>query len=1022
MPTSGWKPLYRHCGVALLRAAAAPLNDAPERWPAPADTEVCRAWLHQAWSRPGFADAVRQASPFLADRIDAIRAGHSVGDKQVRRAAAAATRYLLRATGRPTPFGLFAGVAPVTIGPTARVRRGGDHQPVARADTQWLADVIARLEACPELLERLDVVFNNLATRRGGRLEAPHGPKRVSIRYTRAVQVTRDASASPVQFGALADKLTETFLETGMPTIRHLLTGLVEQGFLITCLRAPLTVTDPLAYLVGRLSETGAATLSPVTSLLRDLAAIDAGIDRHNLDTTDAGRGSARAATSRRMRQISPAGRTPLAVDLLLDCDVQLPDHVVCEMERAASALLRLTRQPAGDAAWRDFHAVFCDRYGTGTLVPVTEVVDPDAGLGYPAGYPGSVLPRPADSLLDRDEQLLALAWQAVRDGSEEIALTEETIRSLTDADRFDERHIPPHVELSARVHATSVQALDSGEYTLTVAPARAAGTLTSRFTPTASGSGLEALYRDLPTATEGALPVQMSFPPVYPQAENICRVPAYLPHLLSLGEHRSWEAEAASGAVDDLAITATRDRLHLVSMARRRVVEPQVYHALALEKQPPPLARFLACLPRAFSARWHEFDWGPHAQRLPYLPRVRYRRTVISPARWRLTTGDLPTSKAGQDRWQQALDQWRHRWHCPGTAELRDADRTLRLTLTDPAHAAVLRAHLQRHGHARLTETASAAEFGWLGGHVHEVAVPLVTTRSAAPSPLSGCLPQVTNAAHGHLPGSPDTAWLYTKIYTHPERHDEIISEHLRRLLAVLDDDPRYWFVRYRSQGETDHLRPRIRTPGREHYAAYAAAVGEWAQQLRHDGIAGRLVFDTYWPETGRYGHGTAMEAAEAVFAADSRAVCSGLRHLPNTRIHPTALVAVNMVDIVSGFLGSLADTVEWLAGRPASAARAADQATADHVIRYVRTGALGDLPGWPDEVSETWQARAAALAEYRVRLAADMDTDAVLESLLHMHHNRAIGIDPDGEKTCRRLARQAAFALRAQQAGTGR
>src|SRR5947208_4606128 len=38
--------------------------------------------------------------------------------------------------------------------------------------------------------------------------------------------------------------------------------------------------------------------------------------------------------------------------------------------------------------------------------------------------------------------------------------------------------------------------------------------------------------------------------------------------------------------------------------------------------------------------------------------------------------------------------------------------------------------------------------------------------------------------------------------------------------------------------------------------------------------------------------------------------------------------------------------------------------------------------------------------LASYYRRLPTGTDVDAVLESLLHMHHNRAIGIDPDGEK----------------------
>ena len=273
-----------------------------------------------------------------------------------------------------------------------------------------------------------------------------------------------------------------------------------------------------------------------------------------------------------------------------------------------------------------------------------------------------------------------------------------------------------------------------------------------------------------------------------------------------------------------------------------------------------------------------------------------------------------------------QALDRWRHRWRCPGTAELRDADRTLRLALGEPAHAAILRAHLQRHRDAVLTEAAATAEFGWLGGHAHEIAFPLVTVRSAAPAPITACLPTVTNAAHGQLPGSPGAAWLYAKIHSHPERHDEIIAEHLPRLLTVLGGEPRYCLVRYRSPHETDHLRLRIRTSGAEHYAAYSAAVGRWVQRMRYDRLAGRLVIDTYYPEIGRYGQGAAMGAAEEVFAADSRVVCAALRHLPATMIHRTALAAVNMMDIASGFLGSLADAARWLAARPAPTATAAD------------------------------------------------------------------------------------------------
>ncbi|MGH3624451.1 MAG: lantibiotic dehydratase, partial [Sciscionella sp.] len=585
----------------------------------------------------------------------------------------------------------------------------------------------------------------------------------------------------------------------------------------------------------------------------------------------------------------------------------------------------------------------------------------------------------------------------------------------LTD-ETFDERYIPPHVELSARIHAASTEALERGEFTLTVAPARSAGTLTSRFTPMAIGSGLAQAYRALPAATDGALRVQMSFGPLYPHAENVCRVPAYLDHVLPLGEHRE-PGDDTLLTMDDVAITATRDRLHLVSLSRRQVVEPQVFHALALDKQPPPLARFLAHLPRAFSAAWYQFDWGPHV-RLPFLPRVHYRRTVLSPAQWRLATDDLPPGQAGPDQWRQVLDRWRQRWNCPDIVELRDADRTLRLTLDEPTHAALLHAHLTRHGQAILYQATPAAEYGWIDAHAHEIALPLVTTRATAPNPLRGALPEVTNT-HGHLPGTLEATWLSVKIYTHPERMNEIITEHLPILQASLDPEPSCWWLRYHSPQETDHLRLRIRTD-RHYYATCTNAVGEWTQRMRQAGMVGRLVIDTYRPEIGRYGPGEAMNAAEDVFIADSHVVAAALRDLPTAAAHPTALAVANMVGIVCGFVGDLAETMDSLATRPVPATPATDRAVTDQAIRLATdVGALRESPDWTAAVDYAWQARADALAAYRKQLPPDADLDRVLESLLHMHHNRAIGIDPDSERTCRRLARQAALTWRTRHQG---
>jgi thiopeptide-type bacteriocin biosynthesis protein len=679
------------------------------------------------------------------------------------------------------------------------------------------------------------------------------------------------------------------------------------------------------------------------------------------------------------------------------------------EIERAANALLRLTRHPAGEPVWRDYHRAFVERYGTGTLVAVTDVLDPDAGLGYPATYRGSVLPPPPTVSSERDERLLALAVEAMATGTREIVLTDTLISELT-GETFEPRFIPPHVELSASIHATSREALDAGEFRLTVAPARSAGTLTSRFSLMATGGGLAQAYRARPAATEGALQVQMSFGPLYPHAENVCRVPAYLDHVLPLGEHREPGGENTVITVDDLAVTATRDRLYLVCRSRRQVVEPQVFHALALDKQPPLLARFLAHLPRAFSAAWYQFDWGPHFG-LPFLPQVRYDRTVLSPAQWRLTIADLPATAV---QWPVVLDQWRRCWNCPGVVELRDGDRTLRLSLDEPAHAVLLHAHLVRHGQAILYRATPAGDYGWLDGHAHEIAFALASTRPAAPNPLHAPLPVVTNS-HGHLPGAEDSRWLSAKLFTHPERITEIVTEHLPSLLTSLNN-PGCWWLRYHSPHETDHLRLRIATtPG--NYGTYTNVVGEWAQLMRNAGLLRRLVLDTYTAEIGRYGHGSALEAAEAVFAADSAVVAAVLRHQPAPEADLGVVVA-NMVGIVTGFFGDTAEAMTWLAEQPAPAAPALDRAVTKRAIQIATDPAtLAQVPGWDTGVDAAWQRRADTLAAYRTALPPEASIAEVLESLLHMHHNRAIGIDPERERTCRRLARQAARSHTARQ-----
>ncbi|AEY93192.1 Lantibiotic dehydratase domain protein [Streptomyces hygroscopicus subsp. jinggangensis 5008] len=999
--------VYQHTGAALLRAAAAPLTALPSSWPDPHDTDAVSDWLRDVCRHRVFADAIRQASGDLAARLNDICSGRPVHPRQIRRAYLATVSYVLRATGRPTPFGLFAGVAAAGIGREPHVRWGDADRAVIRADTEWLDDVCTRLESIPELLDRLSVVLSSLAMPRGDRLHVQHGgPRGASLRRSRVVRLIEKHTTRPVRVTALLAELDRAFPDADTARARALIASLMAQKFLLTNLRAPMTETDPLGHVVGELKAIDAESVPAAAGILDGLLAVQEAFREHNAAPAR-DQDIPREAAVRNCRNVSAAARSPIAVDLVLDADVQIPRSVVRQMERAADALLRLTRQPAGQGVWRDYHAAFWERYGSGTLVPVKDVIDPVAGLGYPAEYPGSRRLAARPMVSERDGRLLAVAWEAATAGSREIVLTEELVDQIAGAPAVSET-APPSVEMCARIHAHDLQALRDGHFTVTVTPARSAGTLTSRFTPVATGSGLEGVYRQVLPSIEGALTAQLSFPGLYAHIENVARIPAYLPHVISLGEHRPAGEKVEVIDVDDLAVTATANRLYLVSRSRRQVIDPQVFHAMALEKQPPLLARFLAHLTRAFGPAWTGFDWGPQAARLPFLPRVRYDKTILSPARWYLSADSLPPAKEDSGRWMDALASWRKMWQCQGPVELRDDDRALRLMLDVPAHAAILREHLNRNGQAVLTEAPPEDGFGWIGGRVHEVAVPMTSTRSLLPNPLSGRLPVQRNRTLGPLPAAPAAPWVNVQLYAHPDLHDELIAQGVATFAPRLQDHPDWWFIRYRTPHGADHIRLRVRAASAGQRSAYTEAIGTWAAILHNCGMISDLAFTTYTPEIGRYGSGRTLARAEAVFVADSYVAATALAGTTAPGAHGHALTAVGMVDIACGLLGA-DEGLRWLAERPVRAAAGRD--ATDQAIDLIRAGNPA-ARGWSAALADAWHRRSEALARYRELLDDGMDVDAVLESLLHMHHNRMRGVNRDDEKACRRIARQTAIA----------
>ncbi|MBV6699401.1 lantibiotic dehydratase [Kitasatospora aureofaciens] len=1015
---------YRAAGVALVRAVARPGLPVPA-WPDlttndPVLVPQWLAWLRAVRAEADCAEALALASPALARRVEELAAAAHPAPREVRRAVMATARYVLRAGGRATPFALFSGVQAAVFGPFAGVRWGDDHHAVARLSAAQLAAAIEQFERHPGLLARLDVTANDTVHVRGDRLVIPHQPlnrperrakaAEVTLRHTLPVAFALAAARHPIPFRALAGKLSAEFPTAPAERITDALTELVARRALITGLHAPATEPDALGHLLAALERAGADQVPNTAALFANLRTAHATLAAHNQAPGRATRAQAEASLTTADHR-DGAARPPLAVDLRLDADLVLPEAVADEAARAAGLLTRLSPFPYGTAAWRAYHQRFYERYGRGALVPLLDMVA-DSGIGWPDGYPGA---RPAEPprFDERDQVLAALAQRAALDGEREVVLDDALLAALDLGP--EQPRLPPHLEIGFHLHARSQQALDRGEFRLAVVSAsRAAGVSVGRFLHLLDPEYRERLttvLTGLPTMDEHAVTAQLSYPPLDAATAHVARSIPTGQLVVSLAEHRPPTDRVLRP--QDLAVGCDGRRMYLAAPALGVRIEAAPTHALNLRVHTPPLARLITELSRAQGAQVTRFGWGSLGS-LPFRPRLRHGRVILSPATWRLTATELPGPHEPWEHWDKALTAWLARRRPPRHVMLAADSQGLPLDLDHPGHRVLLRTHLDAAPHAVLVEAPDHSALGWAGGRAHEIVVPLTATRA----PAWPRLPQPTTArllrrGHGDAPGT--SRVLLAALYGDLERQDTVLTTYLPDLLERLGH-PAWWFVRFRDPRQ--HLRLRIALPDPAAFGPTAATVSAWTAELHRAGLLSELAYPTSYTETGRWGEGPAWAAAEQVFHTDSTAVLAQLSQ--PVRPGRLALLAAHAVAVTAGFTGSPAAGLRWLidnvpAKAPAAIPRPAFREAVHLADPADDWATLRAEPGGP-AIVDAWTDRRQALDAYRqffpgphTRGVAPSD---VLGSLLHCNYVRAHRIDFDDEAQILYLARAAALA----------
>lgn len=914
-------------------------------------------------------EAVRFASRSIGD----LESGDLAADNRL---ALTVRAYERRARTRATPRGAFAGVQ--IARPTGRavgLKMGSAHKARSMPSGAWLGDLVRQLGETPGVVQRLRLTTNNLVARRGDRFEHEQAddagaPMLVTMRATPVVALIMRTCRTGATLDEIITTVIDAWNQAPEEKVRETVQQMIRTGHLLTDLLPDDVTEDPLRHVLSKLPETS------------DVAAVVAAIREHLQEADLYPPGAPKRLTlltaARDLCDKIAQHKSPITIDVAVDADLELPKSL---LDGAAEAIALLWSITPTSPTLEGYHARFVERYGIGRRVPLLSVVDSVTGLGE-ADSDASIERHDVDQ--SRGRVLAELMARATSTGELEVDLADAAVAGLRVP--VDSVPPPPTGEVYARVVAASRDDLQAGRLQLAMymGCTQDAGSSVGRFAsllPDAAwGLG----------RTEPALMAEVVVRPRIPKLDTVAPPAGFTATRICVGV----APRPGDLTLDDLELVSDGHRLALWSRERAQPVIPTLFSRIG-PSYIPPVARLLQQLSAAGTRPWQTWSWGPLSG-APFQPRIRWRRTILSPARWRLPQ-TMVAAATDATAWASELARWRAVTvpRPPRIVVAEEADRRLPLDLEDPRDQDLLRRYARR-GTDTVTEQPGGPDAiqgvvtGPDGGHLLELVIPLKGRQPATPTRTQ---PRTTTSADPviYLPG---TEWLSLTVVT-PTRHQDEVLSHISDVAEGLRDDVDRWFwLRYDNTAHGPHLRVRFAGDPAVLATRVLPMVSKRCAQLMTRGLVSNLVVEPYAPEVNRYGGPNSIEAAERVFHTDGLLVLDVLSNEPNEdeRITEIALSALAIARTVAA---ADPDAI----GRPRL-----DRSARRHVNSLRATAPAVTTGPLDDTVREAWARRASALATYRDLVPESRRVDCA-SSIIHMHANRLLG-DRDRERIARALA----------------
>ncbi|HEX4965613.1 MAG TPA: lantibiotic dehydratase [Thermoanaerobaculia bacterium] len=853
--------------------------------------ERLAAWIEKAEVR----EALFVASPSLSASLSVWRS--EPDSERGRKVERSLTRYFARMCGRPTPFGLFAGCSVGTLGSKTALRLAprAEYRRYTRLDNDYLFSLGEELVKNRSLRLSLTFFPNSSLYFSGEKWRYAESRLRdrfrsyhlVGISPTPYIDATLEWARDGATFQSLATCLIEMDAEISQEDAIEFLHELVDSQVLVATVAPLVTGAEPLADLLAQLTATApAGDVRKVLSNVRKQLA--------SLDCEGVGQAPEAYETIARMLAMLPA-KVDFArlfqVDMVKPVEVaSLGPAVLEEINKAVNLLSRICETREHDELV-SFREAFVARYEA-REVPLVEVLDDEIGIGFGGSREATAdadrrlrehppMRPAADSRVQSgpfSAYRLHLLVDALVAGKREIELTEHDLDKMTGKAAMP---LPLAFHAMVALAGASPEAIARGEFQMLIdhVGGPSGARLFGRFChwdPVLDREVRSHLRAEEALRSDAVFAEIVHLPDG--RVGNLLVRPALRDREITyLG--RSGVPRDRQILLTDLLVSVVGGAIRLRSRSLGVEVIPRMTTAHSFVRGLAPY-RFLCHLQSQGCTPALKWTWGV-GETLPFLPRVRYGRIVLSRARWLVSGSEIePLAKAGDAARYALARAWRKSRGLPRIVQLAEFENELPVDFDNPLSLDTFVQLVRGRSEVTLLETFPDEEAlcaaGPEGAFTHQIFVPFAraaeSTNSHAVTVLEPSTKCVAPTVRTFAPGS---EWLYFKIYTGQASADSVLRSALGPVIRAASAEnlaAEWFFIRY---GDPSwHLRVRFHGEPGALLGQLLPRIHEALAPFHANGLVWRTQLDTYERELERYGGAAGIELSEQLFCADSDAV----------------------------------------------------------------------------------------------------------------------------------------------------